>query len=144
VDIGKVHQGDGVSLTVDAFPGDTVKGVVRLVPPAARLQERVRVFDVEIGVRGSFGVLRPGMTANVRIVGPSRADVVRLPVEAVFLNEGKSIVWKLVDGKPVRTRVELGLGDLSFVEVLSGVSVGDTVALEDPELAMERAGKPGN
>lgn len=142
VDIGKVHQGDVVSLTVDAFPGDTVRGSVRLVPPAARLQERVRVFDVEIGVRGSFGVLRPGMTANVRIVGPNRSGVLRLPVEAVFLNEGKPIVYKLVNGQPARTPVELGLGDLSYVEVLSGVATGDTVALEDPEAAMERANSP--
>lgn len=143
VDIGKVQQGDSVSLTVDAFPGDTVRGVVRLVPPAARLQDRVRVFDVEIGVRGNFGVLRPGMTANVRIVGPSRRDVVRLPVEAVFLSEGKPIVYKLVQGEPVSTPVELGLGDLGFVEVLAGVAVGDTVALEDPALARERAMKAG-
>jgi HlyD family secretion protein len=142
VDIGKVHQGDVVSLTVDAFPGDTVRGTVRLVPPAARLQERVRVFDVEIGVRGSFGVLRPGMTANVRIVGPNRNGVLRLPVEAVFLNEGKPIVYKLVNGQPASTPVELGLGDLSYVEVLSGVAAGDTVALEDPEAAMERANSP--
>ena len=46
VDIGKVQKGDRVALTVDAFPGDTAQGVVRLVPPAARLQDRVRVFDV--------------------------------------------------------------------------------------------------
>jgi len=144
VDIGKVHQGDSVSLTVDAFPGDTVRGIVRLVPPAARLQDRVRVFDVEIGVRGNFGVLRPGMTANVRIVGPNRHDVVRVPVEAVFLADGKPIVYKLVQGEPVSTPVQLGLGDLGFVEVISGVAAGDTVALEDPALAKERAGKPGN
>lgn len=141
VDIAKVAEGDSVSLTVDAFPGDTVLGVVRLVPPAARQQDRVRVFDVEIAVRGDFGVLRPGMTANVRIAGPARRDVVRLPVEAVFLSEGQPIVHKLVGGRPERTPVELGLGDLSWVEVLSGVAPGDSVALEDPVAAAERAAR---
>lgn len=141
VDIGKVAQGDSVSLTVDAFPGDTVTGIVRLVPPAARQQDRVRVFDVEIRVVGDTGVLRPGMTANVRITGPTRRDVVRLPVEAVFLSEGQPIVYKLVGGKPERTPVELGLGDLSWVEVLRGVMPGDSVALEDPVAAAERAAR---
>lgn len=141
VDIAKVAEGDSVSLTVDAFPGDTVRGVVRLVPPAARQQDRVRVFDVEIAVRGDFGVLRPGMTANVRIAGPARRDVVRLPVEAVFLSEGLPVVHKLVDGRPERTPVTLGLGDLSWVEVLSGVAAGDSVALEDPVAAAERAAR---
>lgn len=141
VDIAKVAQGDSVALTVDAFPGDTVLGIVRLVPPAARQQDRVRVFDVEVAVRGDTGVLRPGMTANVRINGPTRQDVVRLPVEAVFLSEGQPIVYKLVAGKPERTPVELGLGDLSWVEVLGGVAPGDTVALEDPVAAAERAAR---
>lgn len=141
VDIAKVTQGDSVALTVDAFPGDTVLGIVRLVPPAARQQDRVRVFDVEIAVRGDAHVLRPGMTANVRINGPVRRDVVRLPVEAVFLSEGLPIVYKLVGGKPERTPVELGLGDLSWVEVLHGLAPGDSVALEDPVAAQERAAR---
>ena len=144
VDIGKVAVGDSVTLTVDAFPGDTVRGVVRLVPPAARLQERVRVFDVEVGVRGGDGrgVLRPGMTANVRITGPERLDAVRVPVEAVFLSEGLPVVFKLDAGHPHSTPVTLGLSDLSFVEVLTGLSPGDSIALEDPAIAAERARSP--
>ena len=141
VDIGKVAEGDSVSLTVDAFPGDTVRGVVRLVPPAARQQDRVRVFDVEVAVTGDFGVLRPGMTANVRIAGPARRGVVRIPVESVFLLEGQPVVYRLVNGEADRTPVELGLGDLTWVEVLGGVGAGDTVALEDPVAAAERAAR---
>jgi hypothetical protein len=38
--------------------------------------------------------------------------------------------------------VVLGLGDLSWSEVLSGVQPGDTVALEDPAAAAERAANP--
>jgi len=141
VDIGKVGEGDSVALTVDAFPADTAIGIVRLVPPAARLQDRVRVFDVEVAVRGGAEILRPGMTANVRITGPSRTDVVRIPVEAVFLSEGHPIVFKLVNGQPERTPVTLGLGDLSWVEVLTGVAPGDSLTLEDPELAAARAAR---
>ena len=141
VDIGKVANGDSVQLTVDAFPADTATGIVRLVPPAARLQDRVRVFDVEVAVRGGTAILRPGMTANVRITGPARSNVVRLPVEAVFLSEGHPTVFKLVNGRPERTAVTLGLGDLSWVEVLAGVALGDSITLEDPELAAARAAR---
>ena len=142
VDIGKVTQGDSVALTVDAFPADTAWGIVRLVPPAARLQERVRVFDVEVAVSGGSRVLRPGMTANVRIRGPSRRDVVRVPVEAVFLVDGKPVVYKLAGGEPERVSVTLGLSDLSWAEVLGGLAAGDSVALEDPALARARANNP--
>ncbi|HEX9728005.1 MAG TPA: efflux RND transporter periplasmic adaptor subunit [Gemmatimonadales bacterium] len=139
VDIGKVSFGDIVRLTVDAFPDDTATGVVRLVPPAARQQDRIRVFDVEVEVTGGHRVLRPGMTANVRISGPSREDVVRVPVEAVFFSEGLPTVFKIVDGRATRTGVTLGLSDLSFVEVTEGLVAGDSVALEDPVEAARRA-----
>ena len=143
VDIGKVKRGDQVALTVDAFPGDTAHGVVRLVPPAARQQERVRVFDVEVEVTGGQRFLRPGMTANVRISGPLRRDVVRVPVEAVLLQEGKPIVYRIAGSGPQPVAVTLGLSDLFYVELIgSGLAPGDSIALEDPVAAAERARNP--
>lgn len=142
VDIGKITMGDRVAITVDAFLGDTARGVVRLVPPAARQQERVRVFDVEIRVQDGEGILRPGMTANVRISGPVRRNVVRVPVEAVLLSEGKPVVFRIGSAGPERIPVRLGLSDLSYVEILEGVAPGDSIALEDPVAAVERARNP--
>lgn len=142
VDIGKVKRGDRVTLTVDAFPGDTAQGVVRLVPPAARQQERVRVFDVEVEVTGGQRFLRPGMTANVRISGPVRREVVRVPVEAVLLQEGKPVVYRIGGSGPQPVAVTLGLSDLFYVELTGGLAPGDSIALEDPVAAAERARNP--
>ncbi len=139
VDIGKVARDDTVSITVDAFPNDTAAGKVRLVPPAARQQDRVRVFDVEIEVTSGHQILRPGMTANVQIAGPTAQGVVRVPVEAVFFREGRPTVFKVVDGEGVRTPVTLGISNLTFVEITEGLSAGDSVALEDPVEAARRA-----
>ena len=139
VDIGKVEVGDTVGITVDAFPDDTASGIVRLVPPAARQQDRVRVFDVEIEVRTGHDILRPGMTANASIAGPSRTAVVRVPVAAVFFAEGRPIVHRVTGSGAERTDVTLGLSDLTFVEILDGLAEGDSVALEDPDEAARRA-----
>lgn len=140
VDIGKVAEGDTVAISSDAFPGDTAFGVVRLVPPAARLDERIRVFDVEIEVRDGAGILRPGMTSNVSIAGPTRTGVVRVPVEAVQYLEGEPVLYVLAEGGPEPKPVKLGLSNLAFVEISEGVSPGDSIALEDPVAAMRRAG----
>lgn len=140
VDIGKVRRGDVVRITVDAFPGDTAEGVVRLVPPAARRQDRIRVFDVEVEVTDGEEFLRPGMTANVQIAGPRRDDVVRIPVEAVFYSEGRPTVFRVGAGQTRRVEVTLGLSDLTFVEITDSLAVGDSIALEDPAEAARRAG----
>jgi len=87
-------------------------------------------------------VLRPGMTANVRISGPLRTETVRVPVEAVLLKEGKPIVYKLGGSGPQPVPVTLGLSDLYYVEVLSGLAAGDSIALEDPVAALDRARNP--
>jgi RND family efflux transporter MFP subunit len=139
VDIGKVAEGDTVAISSDAFPGDTAFGVVRLVPPAARLDDRIRVFDVEIEVRDGAGILRPGMTANVSIAGPTREGVVRVPVEAVQYLEGEPVLYLLAEGGPRAQPVKLGLSNLAFVEITEGVTAGDSIALEDPVAAMRRA-----
>jgi len=102
----------------------------------------VRVFDVEIVVTGGATVLRPGMTANVRISGPVRTDALRVPVEAVVLQEGKPVVYKLGGSGPQPTPVTLGLSDLFYVEILRGLAAGDSIALEDPAAALDRARNP--
>ena len=82
------------------------------------------------------------MTANVRISGPVRREVVRVPVEAVLLQEGKPIVYKIGGSGPQPVAVTLGLSDLSYVEVTGGLVLGDSIALEDPVAAVERARNP--
>lgn len=143
VDIGKVTRGDTVRITVDAFLGDTARGVVRLVPPAARQQDRIRVFDVEIVVTANARLLRPGMTANVSIAGPVRDDALRIPVEAVFFVEGQPTAYRVAGGSTTRVPLTLGLTDLAFVEVLDGLAEGDSIALEDPAVAARRAATQG-
>ena len=82
------------------------------------------------------------MTSNVRISGPQRTETLRVPVEAVLLKEGEPVVYKLGGSGPQPVPVTLGLSDLSYVEVLSGLSAGDSIALEDPVAALERARNP--
>jgi HlyD family secretion protein len=143
VDIGKVARGDTVRITVDAFPGDTARGIVRLVPPAARQQDRIRVFDVEIVVTENARLLRPGMTANVSIAGPVREAALRIPVEAVFVVEGQPTAYRVSGGTTTRVSLTLGLTDLAFVEILEGLEEGDSIALEDPAVAARRAATQG-
>ncbi len=97
VDIGKIHENQDVRITLDAFPRELFPGRISRIAPAARLDEQVKVFDVEIALERLGRALRTGMTANIEIRGETRANVLRVPVESVFLRGEEEVVYVLRD-----------------------------------------------
>ncbi len=82
-DIGKVKPGQMVFFTVDAYPEETFIGKVVQV----RLQpiniQNVINYTVIIDVENKDLKLRPGMTANVRILIDKRENILRIPNQAL-------------------------------------------------------------
>jgi HlyD family secretion protein len=167
VDIGKVRVGMPVKVTLDAYPKIAFSGRVDRIAPAVRLDDKVRVFDVEIRLDAQGRELRSGMTANIEMMGERKEKVLTVPVEAVFQRDGGEIVFvkkKIdpkalaqsqkktttgADGKPQVDKdawkqffekrvVVSGLSDNARVEILKGLQPGDEVALEDPTLPNDK------
>jgi HlyD family secretion protein len=93
VDIGKVRLEQPVKVTLDAYPKVKFAGTILRIAPAARLDEKVKVFDVEIAIEQQGAELRTGMTANIDIVGEKRQKVLTVPVEAIFKKDETEIVY---------------------------------------------------
>src|ERR1700738_3820308 len=93
VDIGKIHVAMPVKVTLDAYPKISFAGRIDRIAPAVRLEEKVRVFDVEIRLDAQGRELRSGMTANIEVTGDRKEKVVTVPVEAVFQRDGAEIVY---------------------------------------------------
>lgn len=112
---------------------------------------------------------RPGMTASVDIITETKADILTLPLAAVTtrakeskkstgeseqendesaVNEVASkdldeVVFKLVDGKAVKTIVKTGISDFERIEVLEGVEDGEEI-VSGPFLAVSKRLKDGD
>jgi HlyD family secretion protein len=95
VDIGKIHLGQESRVTLDAFPRVLFKGTISRIAPAARLDDQVKVFDVEIALKRLGVELRTGMTANLEIRGEIREQVLTVPVESVFVRGEEEMVYIL-------------------------------------------------
>jgi HlyD family secretion protein len=65
-DIGKIHPGQPVIFTVDAFPGETFRGTVGKVRLNAAMTQNVVTYTVEIITDNTNGRLLPYLTANVQ------------------------------------------------------------------------------
>ena len=93
VDIGKIHLNQETRITLDAFPRVLFKGTISRIAPAARLDDQVKVFDVEIALKELGRELRTGMTANIEIRGEIREQVLVVPVESVFVRGEEEMVY---------------------------------------------------
>lgn len=152
VDIGKVRVGMPVKITLDAYPKVAFAGRVDRIAPAVRIDDKVRVFDVEVRLDAQGRELRSGMTANLEMAGERKDNVLTIPVEALFQRDEGEIVFvkKKIDpnaqNKPAadpkakdawkqyfeKRVIVTGLADNTRVEVLKGLKPGEEVALEDP------------
>jgi HlyD family secretion protein len=133
IDVGRLAEGMPVTISVGALPGHTVQGVLSRISLKARTEESATVFPVEITIEAPEEVrLRAGFSANADILMEERRDVLVIP-ERVVTFEGDS-AWVEVPG-PGETRervnIRTGLSDAIQVEVVRGLTEGDTV-LEKP------------
>jgi HlyD family secretion protein len=93
VDIGKLRLDQPVKISLDAYPKVRFAGTIKRIAPAARLEDKVKVFDVEIAIDRQGAELRTGMTANIDVLGERREKVLTIPVEAIFKKDETEVVY---------------------------------------------------
>ncbi|MEZ4387148.1 MAG: efflux RND transporter periplasmic adaptor subunit [Candidatus Krumholzibacteriia bacterium] len=131
VDVHKLATGQTVAVTVDALQGRELPGEVTRIAPLARTEgdDKLKVFDVDVRVVGDVTGLLPGMTAQCRIVHQAFADVVTIPLDAVFRRDEATVVYPLGGGA---REVTLGAAGEDRVVVDSGVAAGERLLLAAP------------
>ena len=82
-DIGYIKEGQKATFRVDAFPDRDFDGVVAQVRQAPITVQNVVTYDVVVAVENPELLLKPGMTANVNVVTASKANVIRVPIDAL-------------------------------------------------------------
>ncbi len=131
--IHRVRPGQPVTVRLEAFPDLRLAGRITNVGALAATtfgQElEGRRFDVTVELDPADAELRPEMTARVDILVGERQDVVLLPVNAIFEDDGMTVVNVLRGGQVESRQVELGEQNQRFVEVVAGVAEGDRVML---------------
>lgn len=128
-DIGKVKIGQTVSFTVDAYADKTFSGKVRKISKDATTTSNVVYYYVYVDVDSPQDLLYPTMTARATLhVGESR-NVLVVPLSAVKEEKGQKYVQVMAGSQVKNVTVKTGLSDDENIEIVSGLSEGDSVVL---------------
>ncbi|MGL4854948.1 MAG: hypothetical protein ACRC37_06815, partial [Lentisphaeria bacterium] len=78
-----------------------------------------------------------GMNSQIEIITRILKNVISVPVESVFEENGKYFVFLSKNDRPVKREIELGVSDDSKVEILDGLEAGDIIYLFNPYFSEE-------
>jgi cobalt-zinc-cadmium efflux system membrane fusion protein len=112
---------------VKGFPGETYAGTVDLID--SLLDRDTRTLNVRLSAANPQGKLRPGMFVTAVISTGDPPHVLHVPETAVLSDDGNHFVFvQLSDEFWVRRDVQVGPAAGGAVEVLAGLTVGETIA----------------
>jgi RND family efflux transporter MFP subunit len=129
-DIGRIFAGQEATFTVDTYPDTEFTARVTAINPKAELQNGVVDYIVLLKFDGQDGyVLRPEMTAHVRLQVEQRADVLTLPRTAIQRDNGRQFVKVSRGGAWIAQEIKAGWRTDQKIEILNGLTEGEAVRL---------------
>ncbi len=129
-EIGRLAVGQPIEIKWDAKPGKVWRGHIERTPITVMTYTTRTVGEVMVAIDGGDGGLLPDTDVTVTVTIASEPNVLTVPREALYTENGKPYVYKLIKNgsQLVKTPVVTGTLNLTQVSILSGLNEGDAVA----------------
>ncbi|HKI88928.1 MAG TPA: efflux RND transporter periplasmic adaptor subunit [Draconibacterium sp.] len=139
IQITKIAEGDSVEITVDALPDKKYAGeVIKIANIGQELNGiESKVFRVLIEIKGSNPELKPAMTANNDIILKNVSDVLTIPRECLFSQNGNDFVYLKKSGKIYKKKVIAGTENEEKIMIKQGLNENDKILFTPPKNAEE-------
>jgi HlyD family secretion protein len=148
-DISKIKVGQEVGITLDAFPEQNFSGKVSSIAPISKNIAGIITFEVTVVPDDTKNPsLMYGISANLEIATLKIENVLLVPAEAVYEENGKKYVDAIdisaaESGKASKkTEVTTGASDYNNTEILTGLKTGDVI-YASPVPLPDAGAKPG-
>lgn len=107
---------------------EKLPGIVSNVTPLSK--NGVISFSVQLD-EDNHKHLRSGLKTDVYIMNAVKEDVMRIANSSYYMGKGEYELFVLHDNEIVKRKVKLGESSFEYVEVLSGLEIGDQVVVND-------------
>jgi len=132
-DVGRLQVGQKVEITWDAVPGRVWNGSVNTVPATVKLRGNRNVGETTCLIDNNDLRLLPNINVGVTIVTAQHNDVLTLQRDALRMDDSRPYVYRIDGDRLHQQTVSFSLQNLTRVEITSGLSEGDKVALPADE-----------
>ncbi|MFW6301299.1 MAG: efflux RND transporter periplasmic adaptor subunit [Bacillota bacterium] len=140
-DSRRVESGQSAKIEITAVPEKIYEGSVTQVKRVTEVVNNVVVVPAEVKLNESSSDFRPGYSADVEIIVESVENSIRIPVTAIFTEEGQDYAVTIDDeGMAESVPVETGLSDGLHVEIISGLEENDRILVNAYQYS-RRAGR---
>jgi len=123
----EILVGQPLQLTLDAVPNKIFAGQVLAINPL--LDANGRSIVIRAAVKNTGATLRPGMFARVSLSSSQVQNGLTIPEQALIPVGDDVFLFKIADGRALRTKVEIGQRTTGFVEIVRGLAAGDVVVI---------------
>ena len=133
--VKKIKAGQKAEIRIDAFPNVLFIGTVKSVSQLADstrpwLSNGVKEYPTVVDVDDLAGQeVKPGMTAEVKILVGALQDVLCVPIQAVAEHKGEFFAYGNTPTGIQRKKVKVGESNETHIQVVDGLEPGDQVAL---------------
>jgi RND family efflux transporter MFP subunit len=126
--INRLYEGQKASVRIPAVSDEEYTGSISTISPSA--DERSLLYPVDISVENLEHGLKPGMFARTSIRNDVRENVIVVPAQAVVKESGNDVLYIEQDGRAVQRGVEIGIDTGEYIEIISGLDVGERVIIK--------------
>ena len=139
IDITKIAEGDSVEISVDALPDKKFGGeIIKIANIGQELPGfESKVFRVVIQVNTADPELKPAMTTNNDIIVKNVSDVLTIPRECLFSQNGNDFVFLKKGGSIYKKKVVAGTENEEKIIIEQGLEEKDKILYTPPENANE-------
>jgi membrane fusion protein (multidrug efflux system) len=126
-ELAKFAAGQTAAMTVDSDPQSSFTALVERISPTIDVD--TGTFRATMAIDNTEGRLAPGMFGRFTIAYETHSDALVIPNSAAVREDSEVVVYVVTDGKVSRRRVGTGIEADGLVEIVSGLSTGDSVVL---------------
>lgn len=125
--LGQLKLGQALEVLTDAQPGQKFEALLDAINPL--VDTGGRAISCRARISNAKGLLRPGMFVRVRLIFEQRDNVLMVPEQVIVPDTKTPFVFRVVEGKALRTPVKTGMRRTAQVEIVEGLKAGDEVVV---------------